>query len=249
MQTKGPHYGQINGHFWAVVRANFASEGRDVEQDFSDWWSRQHVPEYVRRPGFIRGTRLRAVEADGQTGAPEHRYLAVYEVDEVESFNSALAAGPPWGPWQEEVDHYLCDWERTYYAVTKRLQIDSERGGFWAVAKVDLHGGADSAAFDRWYDEVHLSEIASNPGFHRAWRIEVEPDHNDLGPRRQRYWAVYETDSPKDFVAARARRSERGIKAWDGIWGEQLSNVQMLFYERLFEVDHAKALKERVDGG
>lgn len=42
------------------------------EREFNDWYLRQHVPERVGAPGFLRGRRYRAAE-----GSP--RYFAFYE--------------------------------------------------------------------------------------------------------------------------------------------------------------------------
>jgi hypothetical protein len=244
LQTASPHNGQ-NARFWSVVKANITDEGRPVESAFSDWWSQEHVPQYTARPGFLFGRRLRAVTDPGQERIPDHKYLAVYEVVSVDAFNSALADGPPWGPWHADIDRYVCDWERTYYRLLSIHEVDSGSGRYWAIVKLDFVEpipGRESE-FNEWYTNKHVPELCANPGFHRAWRLAVEPDDNDLGPRRQRYWAVYEVDSPADFTSARARRVEKGIRPWDGIWTTELQDIQMDHYELIYSVDHSDALR------
>ena len=80
-----------------------------------------------------------------------------------------------------------------------------------------------------------MPEICAYPGIHRAWRLEVEPDDNDLGPRRHRYWGVYQVDRPEDFAAARDDRARHGIEPWDGIWLPHLTNFEITFHELLYE--------------
>jgi hypothetical protein len=242
MQTDGPHSGHSTV-FWSVVKANITEAGRPYEAEFSDWWSDEHVPEYTARRGFISGRRLRA--AGGVNPEVEHEYLAIYEIQSVDDFNRALASGPPWGPWDADIDRFVCDWERTYYRVLTTHEVDTGPGNYFAIVKLDF---AESAAhreaeFNEWYTHKHVPELCAFPGFHRAWRLSVEEDTNDLGPRRQRYWAVYEVDSPSHFVNARASRVASGIKPWDGIWGPELLNVQMDHYELISSIDHAAAVR------
>jgi hypothetical protein len=245
MHTLRPDHGQSTTQgFWSVVKANITPEGRGVEAKFSEWWSEEHVPEYVARPGFSSGRLLTQANDAAPGGEGEHEYLAVYVVDTVATFNAALSAGPPWGAWQADIDRYLCDWERTYYRHLSVHEVSSSSGAHLAIVKVDF-AGTDTgreAEFNDWYGNKHVPELCAHPGFHRAWRLEVEPDENDLGPRRQRYWAVYEVDTPADFKQARATRAESGIPAWDGLWADDLVNVEMSHYRLLSTVEHAEAV-------
>jgi hypothetical protein len=243
MQTVRPDCEKQAAPFWSVIKANMTRAGEPHEEAFSDWYSAEHVPEWVAKEGFLWGCRLRRIDVEGQIGTAEHKYLAAYGIDEVNSFNAALADGPPWGPWQRTIDEYVCDWERTYYRVLDAHEPDRTRGKVWALMKVDLDASADEGAFNDWYSGTHLPEIAASPGICRAYRLRVEPDDNDLGPRRQRYWAVYECERAEDLVAAREARFERGAPAWDGIWSDAVRNVQLAFYELIFEIPRHAALR------
>jgi hypothetical protein len=228
------------------VKANITEEGRAFESAFSEWWSEEHVPEYTAMHGFHSGRRLRAWVDEGQQEAPEHKYLAVYDVQSLKAFNDALAAGPPWGPWHANIDRYVCDWERTYYRVLSLHEVDGNPGRFWSIVKLDFvdPSPARESEFNDWYTKIHVPELCFHPGFHRAWRLRVEADQNDLGNRRQRYWAVYEVDSPTDLQNARKKRVERGIKPWNGLWTTELQNVQVAQYELIYSVDHAPAIRK-----
>jgi hypothetical protein len=79
--------------------------------------------------------------------------------------------------------------------------------------------------------------------------MQVSPDDNDLGPRRQQYWAVYEVDAAADLVAARQARFDRGVPAWDGVWADAVTNVQLGFYDLISEIHHDEALAHAPAGG
>ena len=221
---------------WSVVKASIATAGRAREEEFNDWYNTQHVPEWVAQPGFIRAWRLRAPHGHPAQPKPhEHGYYAVYELDSIAAFNDALAAshGAPWGSWQEYVGTHLIDWERTYYRTLTAIapaegEVDAP---CWAIVKTDFHGTpAQEAEFNRWYDTVHFPELVSHEGFQGGWRLRVLPDAGDLGPRRQRYWAVYRVASPEHFEAARAERASRGLEPWDGLWRENLRQTRIDHY-------------------
>jgi hypothetical protein len=220
--------------FWGVVKANISARGRQWEAEFNDWYNREHVPEWASKPGFVRAWRLRALEHDGQEGVHHHAYYAIYELESVAAFNEAIARseGAPWGPWQQYVGDYLVDWERTYYRVLCAINPQQADAPHWAIVKTDFQGSdAQEREFNDWYDNAHLPELVSHEGFQGAWRLRVEADEGDLGPRRQRYWAVYRVSDIECFLRARASRAARGLPPWDGLWRENLCNTEFAFYE------------------
>ena len=58
------------------------------EQEFNDWYNGTHLPEVLSVPEFRRARRFKQVEPKGPQ-APEHDYLALYEV-ETDDFGSVL---------------------------------------------------------------------------------------------------------------------------------------------------------------
>lgn len=228
-------------HF-SVVRANIAPGAGERQDEFVRWWAGEHQPEYVAMDGFHRAWLLERVDHPHARGEQEQRFTAVYEIDEIDAFHRALDAGPPWGPWQRYVDDWLVDWGRTYRRLQTLQHRDDEAGAYWAVvaADFDVHG-AELDELRTWYDRRHLPELLAHPGFHRAWRLELDPHAGDLGPRGRAFWAIYEVDAPDAFADARNRRLADGIEPWDGIWGHRLSGWSISFHRILNRVEKEQA--------
>jgi hypothetical protein len=221
--------------FFSVVRANVAREAGDREDEFVTWWAEEHQPEFLAVDGFRRAWLLDHEDHPHAFGEPGQRYAAIYDVDTIDDFHRALDAGPPWGEWQQYVDDWLLDWGRTYRKVLTEQRGAPGHGPFWAVVESDFDLADDSEReeLNSWYNDTHLPELLANPGFHRAWRLEIELDDRDLGPRGHRYWAIYEVAHPDDLARARERRQERGIEPWDGIWGNKLTSWSIHFFKIL----------------
>ena len=105
-----------------------------------------------------------------------------------------------------------------------------QRGAYWCMVKVDFSEPARESEFNTWYNEVHVPELLSLPGFIRAWRLQVEPDSRTLGDTGQTYIAVYEIESPAAFDLRAGRVS------WDGKWGPYIKNWARTFYRVLWPV-------------
>ncbi|MEW6991632.1 hypothetical protein AADZ91_13220 [Colwelliaceae bacterium 6441] len=247
----------MSGNYWSIVKANISPDapgGQALEDELNEWWS-DHQGEYVEKDGFTYGWRARLTAHDhpGVLGTAPHKYHAIYEVDEIAVFNKSLLdgtisnPGDPWGPWQSYVDDYVLDWERTYYKVLYRHEAKTGQGKFFACIKFDiaLTDDKQESAFDDWYTNTHVPEICSYPGIYRAWRLEVAPDDGDLGNRRQRFWGVYEVDSPDNFAHARQDRTDKGIKPFDGLWLDKVINLEISFYDILYQIDHDTAKSSR----
>jgi hypothetical protein len=152
--------------------------------------------------------------------------------------------GRPWGPWQQYVNEFLTDWERTYYRVVHHERPASSSGQYWAIvrANVDFTQPGQEREFDDWYTSKHMPEICSHPGIYQGWRLLVEPDDNDLGPRRQWSWGVYQIDDPLSFAAAREDRAARGIEPWDGIWLSHVRDFEITFHEVIYHIEKPAAV-------
>jgi hypothetical protein len=66
-----------------VAVAIWFDTGPDIQAELEDWHSREHLPERLRIPGFLRGTRWIA-----QSGAPS--YCVLYEAARL----ATLTSGP-----------------------------------------------------------------------------------------------------------------------------------------------------------
>ena len=165
--------------FWAVVRISLVDTQRDAAE-FNAWYDDIHVPEFVEQPGIDHAWRTEQVERDHQLGEVDEQYAAIYQLDEIASFQAALdsspTAGHSWFAWEGRVEK----WKRTFFRVLTHFERDDGRGRYWATIRVS-YVGDDESEFNRWYDEEHMPEVASNPGFHRAWRLKHEPSESELG--------------------------------------------------------------------
>jgi len=220
--------------FWTFIRCNL----RDPNESdlFNRWYNDEHAPRYIRQPGFRRGWRLERLDHPAQRGNPRQRYLAIYETDTVSAFNAALARdleeSHPWEEWETRI----VDWQRTYYrgvfSYGYKTPPVGELGGFWTIVRVDFEAedSRAEAAFNEWYNTKHVPEVCSFPGFRRSWRLELEPDAGDLGPRGQKYVAIYESDDPNYLPNARS-----GATPWDGLWADRVRNWEIVFYRKLYD--------------
>ncbi len=81
-------------------------------------------------------------------------------------------------------------------------------------------------AWNRWYNEVHLPEIAACPGFRSAQRYVAEE------PQGRRYIALYELDS-----AAAVESAEFAARRGWGPFGGKVE-FKTLQYTQLAQIQH-----------
>jgi hypothetical protein len=214
--------------FWAVVRISLVDTERDTAE-FNRWYDDIHVPEFVDQPGIDHGWRNEKIEHEHQLGEVDEQYAAIYQLDSVAAFQAALDASPTaghsWMAWEGRVEK----WRRTFFRLLTAFERDAGKGGYWATVRVNYLGERE-AEFNRWYDEEHLPEVASNPGFHRAWRLRHEPSESELGEEPNRYWAVYEIDDPANLVEAL-----RGKTPWGGLWQNDVAGWTRTYHRLLLD--------------
>lgn len=61
-----------------VVMTNCAP-GTDAE--FNDWYDSTHIPDVLRVPGIVAAQRFKLNDRQRRDTRPEHRYLALYEIE------------------------------------------------------------------------------------------------------------------------------------------------------------------------
>ncbi len=127
----------------------------DGEADFNEWYNREHLPERVGVPGFLKGVRYRAVEAD-------RGYFTWYRTEDV-----GVLASKPYRDrlndptaWTERVMHVFRN------TIRSAMTVESEAGeasvGAWAavlradesLGAVDLDalaGAGEALSAARWH--------------------------------------------------------------------------------------------------
>lgn len=157
------------------------------EHDFNRWYEEEHIPERLAIPGFLSACRYKAT-----VGGP--KYLAVYEVADTSVFSSAaylhFLKGAGETPWTKKILAACTNKIRNTYAwlSERRSALAVPSQGLLFVA-MDT-GAADEAELNRWYEEEHIGERLSIPGFIRATRYQAV----EGGPKYLALYEVRDTD-------------------------------------------------------
>jgi hypothetical protein len=126
----------------------------EAEADFVAWHMREHIPERVAVPGFLRGRRYVA-----EAGHP--KYFNFYEVELPETLVSPdyVARLNTPSDWTKRVVRHFCDTSRTVCSVAASLGLGD--GAYLATLR--LAALVEPAAFSAAMRPA-LSELAAEPG-------------------------------------------------------------------------------------
>ncbi len=143
------------------------------EDEYNHWYSTRHLPDVVSVPGFVRARRLQLAPVQFHASPPLNRYLAYFEIT-TNDLASVFA----------EVNHRLTTGQtvfnssfntatahmRTYRLIDDQLKApaDDATDGFHFVFNTPIDG--KDAAFNDWYNNEHLPDMLTVPGFTAAQR-------------------------------------------------------------------------------
>ena len=101
------------------VLLTFTEVPAEIEEDFNEWYNREHIDERVQMPGFLRARRYKAVE-----GRP--KYFATYETAQVEDLGAPeyLAHLANQSAWSKRVMAQFSFFDR----LTCRVSADVSHG-------------------------------------------------------------------------------------------------------------------------
>lgn len=132
--------------------------------DFDEWYTREHFPERLSVPGFLRGTRWTAA-----TGSP--RYFAMYEVKEIGTLASPAyherLNNPT--PWTTKMMTHFRGMTRGFCGVT--ASAGAGLGLNALLVRFKPADGRDTALRRRLAQEI-LPELSSRPGLTSAHLFE-----------------------------------------------------------------------------
>lgn len=186
----------------------------DVSQDaaFNQWYDSIHLPDIIA--SGLASHAIRYENADPQS--EEATYLAVYEVHR----NDLTQAGQEFhtltGGLQQQGRMYRdveivrrIMWRRIGPAFATAKTGQGRVGGLFAVQS-NCTDPQDEAAFNNWYDDMHIPDLLDTGLFCTAYRfVAVSPE-----PGRGRYLAIYETKGePLAAVDEFARTHRPRLKA------------------------------------
>jgi hypothetical protein len=138
----------------------------EIESDYNEWHSKEHMYERVGVPGFQRGQRGVAI-----TGAP--RYFNLYEVDDFATLTSKAyldRLNDP-TPWTRRVVPHMHNNSRTLCRVT--ASFGAAVPAFWTMVLVSPAAGGDER-LRSWLAQSALPELLDRQGVLGAHLIEGE---------------------------------------------------------------------------
>lgn len=170
-----------------------ARPGREAA--FDEWYTAEHVPAVLEVEGIVAARRLEAL--NGLRDGPEHpyRFLALYDVAAGESAPTAerLATGGP--PMSEDAHGVMAAW--CYEEVAPHVAAEGAgEGPFDQMVVLTNPTPGGDAAFNRWYDDVHIPDVLNTIGGYvgarRFRRVEGVPFNQD---NPWKYMALYDVPS------------------------------------------------------
>ena len=138
----------------------------EIESDYNEWHSKEHMYERVGVPGFQRGQRGVAI-----TGAP--KYFNFYEVDDFATLTSKAyldRLNDP-TPWTRRVVPHMHNNSRTLCRVS--ASFGAAVPAFWTMVLVSPASGGDER-LRTWLAQSALPELLDRQGVLGAHLIEGE---------------------------------------------------------------------------
>jgi hypothetical protein len=144
----------------------------EAEADFADWHVREHIPERVGLPGFLRGRRYTAHD-----GAPA--YFNFYETESPTALTSAayVARLNDPTPWTRRVVAHFRDTSRTVCDVATSLGAGE---GGW-VETIRLRPASAAPGFAATLTQAVLRPLAAAPGIVGVHLLQGRPAESSGG--------------------------------------------------------------------
>jgi hypothetical protein len=176
------------------------------EDEFHDWYDKEHVPERLRVPGFLNAERW----IDEQN---PKIHVATYDLDTVGVMDTQAyraVGGANQSVWTKRVTG-MCG--RIMRFVGSQLlpgdEVAAAGAGALLVASMTPEPGAE-AEFNRWYDEEHLPNLQSVPGVLSGRRYRATDGESERG-----YLALYhlrDAAVSRSDAWAKAANTERSAR-------------------------------------
>ena len=174
----------------------------EAEQAYNDWYTNVHVPDVLDVPGYVSAVRYRAFPS--WQPVPQ-RYLTIYDLEvrdiaHVQQISDEhmrrIGAGEmrrsPDGAMDRATMRAMYYLERSPRQTSTTQPATTPKGVFLAFAAPA--SPATEAELNRWYDEQHVPDILTLPGFTAAQRY-VTTNVNMVGQpwvTENAYLTVYE---------------------------------------------------------
>lgn len=149
-----------------------------AEEAYNDWYTNVHVPDVLHVPGYVSAIRYKAFPS--WQPVPQ-RYLTIYDLEvrdasHIQSISDEhmrrIGAGEmrrsPDGAMDRATMRAMYFLERAPRHTSTRQPADVHQGVFLAFAAPA--SPATEAELNRWYDEQHVPDVLTLPGFSAAQR-------------------------------------------------------------------------------
>jgi hypothetical protein len=197
----------------------------EAEGDFIEWHNREHIPERLGVPGFLRGRRYRAV-------AGEPRWFVLYETESLAVLSSPayLARVNDPTPWTQRLVSAFRNTARAICAVEATTGVGA--GGHIITVRLDVQPEREPD-LRRWLTAECLPAVVTEPGIvgahfvvadHAASTVPTEEKRRRAEPDRVPGWVVLVEGSSRHSLALIERRlsaagwASRGASAEIGIY-------------------------------
>ncbi|KAG6900384.1 hypothetical protein C0993_011734, partial [Termitomyces sp. T159_Od127] len=149
--------------------------GQNVtEEEFNEWYDKEHVPSRLALPDFLTAARYRA--ADGRSPS----WLATYDTTTTDVIHSDAykALAPHASANEKSIISRLAVLHRAVYRLVATVE-NPNLGTTSLPAKVVLvmagrdNDSSEQEEIERWYLEQHFPTISKVPGFIRVRRYKL----------------------------------------------------------------------------
>jgi hypothetical protein len=199
-----------------------------AEDEFHDWYDKEHIPEREGIPGFLSIQRWIGHWLEGgndrlEPAADHTLSLAMYDLERTEVLSEPPYTALGRSPWAERIIARCSRFERYVAEQVAPGDIVSP-GGAAALFIVAMNVEDDyDEEFNRWYAEEHLPGMSAVPGIMAARRYKTLPGHGT-----QRYFAVYHAEHPDALGGPEWR--EAGETPWTHRMREHMYDRERSIY-------------------
>lgn len=180
------------------------------EEEFNDWYDREHLAQVVAVPGFVSARRYRVDDAP-------LKYLAWYDTadETVEAGADFQGIVDKPTPWSQRMRRFYGDKrERMSFRLMRDVGREPAEDTPWLyIVHTDIPDDIVDE-YNEWYDKEHLPRLVTVPGVIRARRYNATSG-------APRYLTAYELTDPNAF------ESPEGLQARKTPW---TAKMRSLFY-------------------
>lgn len=140
------------------------------EEEFNAWYNTEHLPELLKLPGFLDAARYVATR-----GGP--KYLAVYELTNVQAVQSPEFNGRKRTPWENRMSPRVTGKNRTRIVGRQIFPSTVENpdcgmAPALQIGRMSVAEGAE-AEWNEWYNTEYIPGYRTVPGVISARRYRV----------------------------------------------------------------------------